>query len=144
MMMLMIMLINIMMIMTTFLSGGACREQQCARRLRHRCRAASQVFYHCVLCLCSFVFVFLCVCVCVPLCLCSFLVANQVYDLCVEDDDVLDTLRVTGSEVRVGNNVTILSFSLRVTCTRSSFWGANAIAINIIITIVITKINKKT
>ena len=82
-------------------------------------------------------------CVCVPLCLCSFLVANQVYDLCVEDDDVLDTLRVTGSEVRVGNNVTILSFSLRVTCTRSSFWGANDIAINIIITIVITKINKK-
>ena len=137
MMMLMIMLINIMMIMTTFLSGGACREQQCARRLRHRCRAASQVFYHCVLCLCSF-------CVCVPLCLCSFLVANQVYDLCVEDDDVLDTLRVTGSEVRVGNNVTILSFLLRVTCTRSSFWVANDIAINIIITIVITKINKKT
>ena len=79
-------------------------------------------------------------CVCVPLCLCSFLVANQVYDLCVEDDAVLDTSRVTGSEVRVGNNVTILSFSLRVTC----FWGANAIAINIIITIVITKINKKT
>ena len=125
MMILIIMLIIIMMIMTTSLSGGACREQQCARRLRHRCRAASQVCDLCVWCLC--------------LCL----AANQVCDLCVEDDAVLDTSRVTGSEVRVDNNVTILSFLLRVICTRSSFWGANDIVINISITIVIAKINKK-
>ena len=91
------------------------------------------------------VFVLFCVVLCWLCCfvLCLCLAANQVCDLCVEDDAVLDTSRVTGSEVRVDNNVTILSFSLRVTCTRSSFWGANDIVINISITIVIAKINKK-
>ena len=98
-----------------------------------------------------FGFVFaLCLCLCLYLCLfraasqvcdlcvwclCLCLAANQVCDLCVEDDAVLDTSRVTGSDVRVDNNVTILSFSLRLICTRSSFWGANDIVINISITI---------
>ena len=114
---------------------------------------ANHVCDLCVLCFCLFLagsqvcdICFVCVLCLFVLCLCLylFLAASQICDLCVEDDAVLYTSRITGSEVRVGNNVTILSFSLRVTCTRSSFWGANDVMINIIITIVTAKINKKT